>query len=119
MSHNGVRAEPDRRPMTLVNEKESCVCSPCHGGGRRRALIPYATSGGVWRRGVDPRAPARGAGGARRDRPRPRSKTAQRRLLVVSRVVYASSKQHLTSNAGKSRALASVRAGLLPTPLSH
>jgi len=56
--------------MTLVNEKESCVCSPCHGGGRRRALIPYATSGGVWRRGVDPRAPA---GPGATDRARPRS----------------------------------------------
>jgi len=48
--------------MTLVNEKESCVCSQCHGGGRRRALIiPYATGGGCGAGDVSGVDPARGA----------------------------------------------------------
>jgi len=85
MSHNGVSAGSSsgamqlnlktlRRPMTLVNEKESCVCSPCHGGGRRRALIPYATGGGCGA-GVDPPGAPRARPDLRPDRPR--SKTAQ------------------------------------------
>ena len=115
--------------MTLVNEKESCVCSPCHGGGRRRALIPYATGGGCacgMTRGRDRTHAGPRAAKLRKRSERltsTRSKTAGRpsRSLAcrVVPVVYASSKQLLTSNAGKSRALASVRAGLLPTPLSH
>ncbi len=76
MSHNGVSAGSSSGAMQLktfpsddklVNKKESRVCSPCHGGGRRRALIPYATGGGC---GV-----ARRCGPAARGAARPPTKS--------------------------------------------
>jgi len=88
MSHNGVSAGSSSGamqlktfpgPMTLVNEKESCVCSPCHGGGRRRALIiPYATGAGCGAGGVDPRpGAARPPCTHHRDQRKYREQTAQ------------------------------------------